>query len=360
MIPFFRKIRKKMADDNRPLKYIRYAIGEIVLVVIGILIALQINTWNEERKDRIVEKDILLLLRRELKTNLRELEVYKKEAEQDNPKILLYETYFKAGDNNPNKDSVAEFITSVFWGRTYFVDFNIINSLLNTSRINYITNEELKFYLNKLSTSSKILKEFFSEARREFTDKYLYPNLSTYFYIENAIAYKENTLAEGKKLYADNVGEAFSKIEINNMISNLIRSNKDAIVVSTWNIGIMKDALAVVEEDLKKYDDLAVKPFYGRISIIGPAAKGWDESVPLDPVDKNGVIWQGVVKLKDSTLVFINRNSWTISWGGNSFPKGELMETNDEFKGEILAKEGTYKVIVNLSDNTYEFIKQDD
>ena len=38
-----------MADDNRPLKYMRYAIGEIVLVVIGILIALQINNWNEER-----------------------------------------------------------------------------------------------------------------------------------------------------------------------------------------------------------------------------------------------------------------------------------------------------------------------
>ena len=42
-----------MADDNRPLKYARYAIGEIVLVVIGILIALQINTWNEERKENI-------------------------------------------------------------------------------------------------------------------------------------------------------------------------------------------------------------------------------------------------------------------------------------------------------------------
>jgi hypothetical protein len=57
MIPFFRKIRKKMADDNRPLKYMRYAIGEIVLVVIGILIALQINTWNEDRKKRITEKN---------------------------------------------------------------------------------------------------------------------------------------------------------------------------------------------------------------------------------------------------------------------------------------------------------------
>ena len=51
MIPFFRKVRKKMADDNRPLKYLRYAIGQIVLVMVGILLALQVNNWNEERKD---------------------------------------------------------------------------------------------------------------------------------------------------------------------------------------------------------------------------------------------------------------------------------------------------------------------
>ena len=50
MINFFRKTRKKMADDNKPIKYMRYAIGEIVLVVIGILIAIQVNNWNEKRK----------------------------------------------------------------------------------------------------------------------------------------------------------------------------------------------------------------------------------------------------------------------------------------------------------------------
>lgn len=49
MINFFRRTRKQLADHNKPMKYARYAIGEIVLVVIGILIALQINNWNEER-----------------------------------------------------------------------------------------------------------------------------------------------------------------------------------------------------------------------------------------------------------------------------------------------------------------------
>ena len=70
MINFFRKTRKKIADDNKFFKYSRYAIGEIVLVVIGILIALSINNWNEERKNgkkvielfKEVQRDLLLNL----------------------------------------------------------------------------------------------------------------------------------------------------------------------------------------------------------------------------------------------------------------------------------------------------------
>ncbi len=70
MIPIFRKIRKKMADDNKPVKYLRYAIGEIVLVVIGILIALQINNWNENRKEINIEKKILVEISKGLKQDL--------------------------------------------------------------------------------------------------------------------------------------------------------------------------------------------------------------------------------------------------------------------------------------------------
>ena len=58
MTPFFRKIRKTLADDNKPIKYLRYAIGEIVLVVIGILIALSINNWNQEKQQKKVLNNI--------------------------------------------------------------------------------------------------------------------------------------------------------------------------------------------------------------------------------------------------------------------------------------------------------------
>jgi hypothetical protein len=56
MIKFFRKIRHKLLSENRWNKYLIYAIGEIILVVIGILIALQINNWNENRKQQIKAK----------------------------------------------------------------------------------------------------------------------------------------------------------------------------------------------------------------------------------------------------------------------------------------------------------------
>jgi hypothetical protein len=59
MIKFFRTIRKKLVEQNKTGNYLKYAIGEIVLVVIGILIALQINNWNEYRKERKVEINIL-------------------------------------------------------------------------------------------------------------------------------------------------------------------------------------------------------------------------------------------------------------------------------------------------------------
>ncbi len=70
MLPFFRKIRWRLAQDNQFFKYSRYAIGEIVLVVVGILIALQINNWNEGKKDKEIENKIILELKENLKNDI--------------------------------------------------------------------------------------------------------------------------------------------------------------------------------------------------------------------------------------------------------------------------------------------------
>lgn len=75
MLKFFRKIRQQLLTENKVSNYLIYAIGEIVLVVIGILIALQINNWNENTKLEIEETRLLKQLNIEFKNNKKALEV---------------------------------------------------------------------------------------------------------------------------------------------------------------------------------------------------------------------------------------------------------------------------------------------
>ncbi|MFZ9004362.1 MAG: DUF6090 family protein [Robiginitalea sp.] len=114
MLRFFRQIRQRLLTDNNFSRYMLYAFGEILLVVIGILIALQIDTWNENRKDSRTEKkhleEILVSMKRDLNRTrgiYNGRAVPKKQALQDLLNYLnadtvvadsiLYPTFFRAG-----------------------------------------------------------------------------------------------------------------------------------------------------------------------------------------------------------------------------------------------------------------------
>tara|TARA_R110001592_G_scaffold133422_1_gene348667 strand:+ start:6205 stop:6930 length:726 start_codon:yes stop_codon:yes gene_type:complete len=74
MIKLFRKVRQKMLNENKFSKYLLYAIGEIVLVVIGILIALQIGNLNQEKRDRDYEIKMLSEIEKGLRLDLSNLQ----------------------------------------------------------------------------------------------------------------------------------------------------------------------------------------------------------------------------------------------------------------------------------------------
>ncbi|MCG8604397.1 DUF6090 family protein [bacterium] len=69
MLKFFRKIRQKLIDEGNLKRYLIYAIGEVLLVVVGILIALQINNWNEENKRLRKSHEILDEIKRNIESN---------------------------------------------------------------------------------------------------------------------------------------------------------------------------------------------------------------------------------------------------------------------------------------------------
>lgn len=100
MIKFFRTIRQNLIMDNKTGKYFKYAIGEIILVVIGILIALQINNWNEDRKSSIQEIAVL----KSLRNNLQQAEIQSKSLTNEEIKLkeILIELLGLETANNPS------------------------------------------------------------------------------------------------------------------------------------------------------------------------------------------------------------------------------------------------------------------
>jgi len=106
MIKFFRKIRQRLLTENKFSKYLLYAIGEIILVVIGILIALSINNWNEEKNEKIKEKEVL----QDILTNLnRNNELIRESLIQlddfDKSSEIILETL---RNNGPYSDTLAK------------------------------------------------------------------------------------------------------------------------------------------------------------------------------------------------------------------------------------------------------------
>jgi hypothetical protein len=77
MIKVFRKIRQKLLEENNMGKYLKYALGEILLVVIGILIALQLNTWKEKRANQVQENNFYLTLLKDLENDQNKMDEQK-------------------------------------------------------------------------------------------------------------------------------------------------------------------------------------------------------------------------------------------------------------------------------------------
>ena len=154
MINFFRRIRKKLADDNKPLKYMRYAIGEIVLVVIGILIALQINNWNEERNLNTLSKTYLIDIKKDLIADTTTFDAGIKRIE----KTLIYQ------ERLFNPDIVNKLITDSL--------ITLLNQTFHSTRIYKINNSTFLKLTNSGFVENKSFNEIFIDINEYYTKEF--------------------------------------------------------------------------------------------------------------------------------------------------------------------------------------------
>ena len=213
MIKFFRKIRQNLLSEGKTGKYLKYAFGEIFLVVIGILIALQINNWNEVQKGKMKATTILKAIRSDMVKDLelieelkpywgREIMYFKKVLPSFNPRKEItsfegFDTISKIsyselfGYDMPFRSSKSAYDAMIADGNSdLIINDTLYSNIQRFYTFNAPTNENLFEILRQESSDlnykySHIIAYKPYNNISDLTDEYLIADLNIYFESKN-------------------------------------------------------------------------------------------------------------------------------------------------------------------------------
>jgi len=214
MIKFFRKIRQNLLIENKTGKYFKYAIGEIILVVIGILIALQINNWNENRKAEKIELTYLIRLKNDLEKDTLYLENKMQYLKGERAKI--YQFVHQLYDVQKTEEEFKQlYFSQSFVTESLVLQTSTYEELKNTGLTNIFQNDGLKIEILDLYREYQIAADHFIEINN-FTAREIFSksvSVGTKYYVPDL--YDEKRLFEGTdwEFINDPNSESFKLIE---------------------------------------------------------------------------------------------------------------------------------------------------
>ena len=200
MIKFFRHIRQSLImENNKTGRYFKYAIGEIILVVFGILIALQINTWNEHRKARTLENQFILNLEQDIDAQLKELDLQiDQEIEFLNTTNTILDT-FRADSKLEVDSTFSRNLLQLTSRRTFKVYNPTFTELLSSGQVSLLTDPKLKStvveYYQELTRFEKIVQN----NNLHLTDQNFVPTtltLGNFLEVSVPVQHSDSTYAE--------------------------------------------------------------------------------------------------------------------------------------------------------------------
>jgi hypothetical protein len=227
MIKFFSKIRQKTLTDNKFSKYLIYAIGEIILVVIGILIALAINNNNGERKTRIKELNYLSGIESDLNLNLIELKTFITTRETS---VSSAETILDFFNNKkevvPDEFNFNSLNVQIWY--PFKKNDNTYQELINSGNLAIISNDSIKDILINSQLGYKQISFLETHMQYDF-ENYIYPIYFSTTDLESDISNYAFQVSNG----TDGVRTELSKEKIELLLKN--QTFKNGFVLSIFN-----------------------------------------------------------------------------------------------------------------------------
>ena len=161
MIRLFKEIRKKLLSEGKFVKYIQYALGEIILVVIGILIALKINTMNNERITKNRVDSYAQALIQDMKSDIEMIDISQFQAKKNVNNIIKLRTYFSSTKLTDLSNTDLYILTHDILYRPYKWNRSTLVEMKNAEILPYFKNSDLKNKLIEYETFTFHLDEDF-------------------------------------------------------------------------------------------------------------------------------------------------------------------------------------------------------
>ncbi|WP_194775297.1 hypothetical protein [Pararhodonellum marinum] len=161
MIKFFRKIRQNLLSEGKTGKYLKYAVGEIILVVIGILIALWLNNLNQEKVNNQERKNLKIELLSELTDNKEFFERYKDYVEECGNKIVTILNLSAGKNAQLPMDTIRKYAVEMIPIQAFSIDESRRNSAKSAGLLKLLSSEE-----SKLLAEYETVLENYKEARK--------------------------------------------------------------------------------------------------------------------------------------------------------------------------------------------------
>ena len=252
MIKFFRQIRSNLIFEDKTGKYLKYAIGEIILVVIGILIALQINNWNENRKNNSEEIIILKSLKSEFVENqaLLKFNINK----HSNILELLKElnTHISPEPTEISNDKLDTLMYGLMALPKYSPNDGVINSIIGSAKISLIKNNELSTMLASLNSNLNFYntvaerneKDVYEHIIPYIKDKYSFRQ-TTQMYMRSAGIREDN-----KFKYSKN--DLLADLGFESLVANRLVDAYDLLNFAKSIEEFQAKILELIESELKK------------------------------------------------------------------------------------------------------------
>jgi hypothetical protein len=161
-------------ESGKTSKYFKYAIGEIILVVIGILIAIQVNNWNENR----LQSQNTIVLAKALLNDFEDNEnILKQKLKYTNGLVSRLIRFLEISDKpelNVSRDSIKYYATAAFLSNYLKLQLDTYNQALNTGNLNNLNNQKLSTYFNDFQRNLNFYHGHMEVAGRQFYEGSIY------------------------------------------------------------------------------------------------------------------------------------------------------------------------------------------